>query len=245
MRGKRRHLCCRDLRFVPIPDPPQDNDRHECDRAKPGDARLAERHHDQGREQRTHRGSETAADLKHRLREAVAPAGGEPRDPRRFRMEHRRAQPDQSRRDQDVMLRNAEQQQAEEGKSHAKGERKRLRLAVGEMSDHRLQQRCGELERQCDQSDLREVERVTLFQDRIDRRNQRLHGVVEEMRQADAAEHDVSRPRRGGLGHGRRGHVRHDHRRDHDPQKHALGRKRQRVRAKRGPMTGSARLRAR
>jgi len=92
------------------------------------------------------------------------------------------------------LLRDAEQQQTAERKSHADGERERLRLAVGKMSDHRLQQRRGELERQRDQADLREIERIARFQDRIDRRNQRLHGVVEEMRETDAAEHDVGRP---------------------------------------------------
>ena len=37
------------------PDPPQDDDRQKCDRGKPGDAGLAERHHDQGRQHRPHR----------------------------------------------------------------------------------------------------------------------------------------------------------------------------------------------
>ncbi len=81
--------------------------------------------------------------------------------------------------------------EAEEGRGHADRQRKRLRLLVGEMTDQRLQQRSGELERQRDHSDLREVERVAVLQNRIDRRNQRLHGIVEEVREADAGEHDV------------------------------------------------------
>ena len=141
-------------------------------------------------------------------------------------MEHRRAQPHQRRGDQDdgILMGDAEQQQAEERKPHAYRKRERLRLLVGEMSDHRLQQRRRELERQCDQPDLREVERVVVLEDRIHRRDQRLHGVVEEMREADASEHDVGRPRRhlrdrsrsrrlGSLRHGSSRHVRHDDRR--------------------------------
>ena len=45
------------------------------------------------------------------------------------------------------------------------------------------------------QTDLREIERVAVFQERIDRSDQRLHGVVEEMREADAGKYDVDRPR--------------------------------------------------
>ena len=156
---------------------------------------------------------EAAAKLEHRLRETKATTRGQPRNARRFRVEHRRTQPHQRRRDQDdhVMLSDAEQQQAEERRSHADGKRERLRLLVGEMSDHRLQQRGGELERQRDQSDLREVQRVIVLQDRIHRSDQRLHGVVEEVREADAGEHDIGRRRRR-PGDGSRRHVRHNHR---------------------------------
>ena len=113
-------------------------------------------------------------------------------------MEHRRTQPDQRRCDQDddVVMRGAQQQQAEEGGPHADGERERLRLLVGEMPDQRLQQRRRELERQRDHADLGEVERVAVLQDRIDRGDQRLHGVVEEVREADSGKHDVGRPGR-------------------------------------------------
>jgi hypothetical protein len=112
-------------------------------------------------------------------------------------MKHRRAQSDQCGRNQDhgILPGHAEQQQAEEGRSHADRKRERLRLLVGEMPDQRLQQRRGELERQRDHADLGEVERIARFQERIDRGNQRLHGVVEEVREADAGEHDIGRSR--------------------------------------------------
>ena len=132
-----------------------------------------------------------------------------------FGVENRRAQTHQRRGDQDddILPGDAEQQQTEERRGHADRQRKRLRLLVGEMADHRLQQRRGELERQRDQSDLREVQRVIVLQDRVHRCDQRLHGVVEEVREADAGEHDIGRPR-GRLGSGWSDRVRHDHRRD-------------------------------
>ena len=209
------HFLIPDLRPVPHADPPQDDDRQKCDRRKPGDAGLAERHHDQGRQQRPHRRAETAAELKHRLRKAVAPARGQTCDPRRLRMKHRRSKPDQRRRNQNdpVLMRDAEQQQSEERKAHADRKRKRLRLLVGEMSDQRLQQRRGKLERQRDQADLRVVQRVAVLQDRIDRCDQRLHSVVEEMRETDSRQHDIGRPGRSRLGSQTRRHVRHEHRR--------------------------------
>jgi hypothetical protein len=88
-----------------------------------------------------------------------------------------------------------EQQQTEEGRGHADRQRIGLRLLVGVVADHRLEQRGRELEGQRDHADLREVERVGVLQDRIHRSDQRLHGVVEEVREADAGQHDIGRPR--------------------------------------------------
>ncbi len=113
----------------------------------------------------------------------------------------------------------AQHDQAGEGEEHADRERIRLRLAVGDDADHRLQQRRGELERQRDQADLGEVERVVRLQDRIDRRDQRLHGVVEEVREAQAADHRIGRPARRRL-RSRRGRQR---RRDDRGGKRFLG----------------------
>ena len=134
---------------------------------------------------------------------------------RRLRVKHRRTQSDQRCRDQDdaVAMRDAEQEQAEEGKTHAYREREWLRLLVGEMPDDGLQQRRGELERQRDHADLREVQRVIVLEDRIGRGDQRLHGVIEEMREADSRQHDIGRPCRSGFGSEPRRRVRHEHRR--------------------------------
>ncbi len=199
----RRRLLRLDLRRVPAADAPEDEDRQERDRREPGDAALPERHDDQRRQHRPHRGAEAAAELEHRLREAVAAAGGEPRDARRFRVKHRRAETNEGRRNEDdeILLGDAEQQQTEEGRGHADRQRIGLRLLVGVVTDHRLQQRGRELKGQRDHADLREVERVGVLQDRIHRGDQRLHGVVEEVRDADAGEHDIGRARGGGGRH--------------------------------------------
>jgi hypothetical protein len=56
-----------------------------------------------------------------------------------------------------------------------------MRLAVGVEAHDRLQQRCGQLKGEGDQADLAEVEIERAFQNRIDRREQRLDDVVEEV----------------------------------------------------------------
>ena len=69
--------------------------------------------------------------------------------------------------------------------SPCRRERERLRAAVGVQPDQRLQQRGGELERERDEADLREVEaNRRILQDRVDRRQQRLDSVVQKVRHA-------------------------------------------------------------
>ena len=75
--------------------------------------------------------------------------------------------------------------------------RVRLRPLVGEETDHGLQQRGRHLEREGQEADLAESEPVVGFQDRINRRQQRLHHVVQQMAEADRGE-DGER-RRGGV----------------------------------------------
>ena len=174
--------------------------------------RLAERHHDQRRQHRPHRRAETAAELKHRLRESVAAARRQPRDPRQLRMEHRRAEPDQRRRDQDdgIACATLSSSNPKKVKPMPIASENGCAFLSVKCPTTRLQQRRGELERQRDHADLREVQRVGVLQDRIDRGDQRLHGVVEEMREADAGQHDIGRPRDSRLGGEARRHVRHD-----------------------------------
>lgn len=62
-------------------------------------------------------------------------------------------------------------------------------MAVGDMADDRLQQGAGNLEGQRDHPDLHEIECVGILDDRVDGGDQRLHEVVEQMRQAKNQKH--------------------------------------------------------
>ena len=61
-------------------------------------------------------------------------------------------------------------------------------MLVGIDADQRLEQRGGQLESERDKTDLSEVERVGILEDRIDRRQQRLHHVVEAVAHAQRRE---------------------------------------------------------
>ena len=68
-------------------------------------------------------------------------------------------------------------------------------MSVGIGADHRLKQRCGDLQRRGDQADLAEVEMVGGFQDRIQSRDHGLHHVIEKMADGDGGQN----AERGGL----------------------------------------------
>ena len=91
-----------------------------------------------------------------------------------------------------------QQQKPDEGDSHPDRQRIGLRPVVGYHTDHRLQQRRGHLHRQRDQPDLRKAEAIGVLQHRIQRRHQRLHRVVQEMREAQRQDN-----REGGAFHDR------------------------------------------
>ena len=171
----------------PAAHPREQDDRDERQQRAPCEARLAARHDDERREQRAERRSQVAADLEHRLRQAVAPARRHPRDPRRLGMKDRRSDAHQPGRHQDRAegRRHRQQQQADQRERHPRDERIRRRPAVGIHADDRLQQRRRQLQRERDEPDLREVQLKRRLQDRIDRRNQRLDRVVQQMRHAD------------------------------------------------------------
>ena len=92
-------------------------------------------------------------------------------------------------RSSDVGVGGGEQGEAGQGEAHARGERIRSRLAVRVAADQRLQQRGRDLVGEGEQADLAEAERVRGLQHRIQRRQQRLHHVVEQMAEADRGEH--------------------------------------------------------
>ncbi len=101
-------------------------------------------------------------------------------------MEHRRTNTDQPHRQQQhaEAARHRQQQQPGQRKTHAHGQRERLRLMVGNHADGRLQHRRRNLEGESDQPDLRESEVVQLLQQRIAGLDQRLNHVVQQMRHA-------------------------------------------------------------
>ena len=132
--------------------------------------------------------TDIAADLKQRLRETMR---GRPRPcARRARIPDgtpmspcRAGRADQQHR---IAMREREHQQADQREHHAAGQRQRRRAPVRIKPDERLQHRRGDLIDQRDEADLTEVEVEIRLQIRIDRRQQRLHHVVEQVAEADA-----------------------------------------------------------
>jgi hypothetical protein len=108
--------------------------------------------------------------------------------------------------------RSGKEQHAGAGEGHAGDQRIGHRPAVGDEADDRLEQRSGGVEGEGDEADLGVGQREGFAQNRVERRQQRLDGVVEEMREADREEDCVNgdfRPAGGkilGLG-SRRAHV--------------------------------------
>ena len=168
------------------------------------------RQNDKGRRHRTDRAAEAAAELEQRLRHAMRAARGEPRQPGRFRMEDRCAQPEQGRsgKQREVIQCVREQANAEERAPHAISQRIRLRLAIGVETDQRLQQRSDALKDQRDYSDLTEIQIERALEHRIDRRQERHGQIVQQMAEADRRQDDKCSaagllPARDGLSHGR------------------------------------------
>ena len=97
-----------------------------------------------------------------------------------------------------------EEQQSGQGESHADRERIRLGVFVGIDADQRLEERGGDLERSRDHADLAEVEVIGSFEDRINRGDDGLHHVVEEMAEGDRGQ-DAEGGRFGVVGDAREG----------------------------------------
>jgi len=149
-------------------------------------------------------------DLEHRLRQSAPGACREMGDARTFGMERRRADADQRRgcKQKRISRRQREPDQADEGEHHAGGQRIRDRPAVGKGADQGLQQRRCRLIGEGNEPDMGKVEIEGRFQVGIDRRQERLHHVVQRVAESDGEEH-----REHGRMHlhrcGARGHVHH------------------------------------
>ena len=75
--------------------------------------------------------------------------------------------------------------QPQPGGRHPEGQRIGQRAAIGVEADKGLQDGRHTLENQRNQADLGKGEREVVFQDRIDRRDQRLHQIVHEVPHRD------------------------------------------------------------
>jgi hypothetical protein len=183
------------MRLVPDAHVPEDDDREERRQRIGGDAFLAPGEDDQRRGERSERRSEIAAKLKERLRQPVPAARRHPRHPRRFGVKHRRAEADKGGRNQDhrIAVRNRQQQEPDQREHHAGRQRPWHRSLVGHEAHQRLEQRRRELEGESDEADLGEIEVIVGLERRVDRRQQRLHHVVEQVGEADREENGEGR----------------------------------------------------
>ena len=165
--------------------------------AEPAEARLPQRQHDEGGQKRPERGAEVAADLEQGLREAVPPAGGQACDARGFGMEDRRADAEQGRTHEQmrIAVRHRQAEQACQGEHHPDRQRPGQLAPVGVQPDQRLQQRTRGLEGEGQQANLPERQVEAALEQRIDRRKQRLHRVVQQVAQGDDQQHRERRPR--------------------------------------------------
>jgi len=137
-------------------------------------------------------------------------AGGHPRHARGFRMKDGRAHAHHPRRQDDHVIRRRKCQHDQPGQrdAHAHDERVGLRMLIRVEPDDRLKNRAHHLKRQRDEADLREGQPVRCLQHRIDGRDERLDGVVQQMGKAEREQHR-HRGGRGGVHVGLRGGGRH------------------------------------
>lgn len=148
--------------------------------------------------------------LEDRLREAAPHAGRHVGDARGFGMEDRGAQADEGDRDQEEAESPGQGQGGEPGQreQHPEGQRIGLGPAIGDRSHDGLEERGGELVREGDETYLGEAQVKAFLDEGIDRRDDGLHGIVEQVREADRNQYrEDSRP--GGAG--RRGLLRRTH----------------------------------
>ena len=186
--------------FVPVADPYEDKNRQQCRQSEPTDRRLSERNDDQRGQQGPHSASGISADLEDRLCQSLTAARGKLRHPRGFGMEHRRTAADQPHRNQnpDKTRREGKHQQPGQRETHTAGQRVGAGMTVGEQTGHRLQQRRSELKDQCNEADLGERKIELLLEKRINRRDHRLHHIVQQMGDTDHQQNRVNRPARQG-----------------------------------------------
>lgn len=116
-------------------------------------------------------------------------------------MEDRRAETDQRGADEDhpVAVGEADDDQADQRQGGCHGQRIGEGLPVGIVPDQRLQHGSGGLEGQGDEAHLGKAEVMQVAQQRVDRQQQRLQRVIDQVPRRDREEHGIG----GGLEAGR------------------------------------------
>ncbi|MCY1228443.1 hypothetical protein D9M72_407600 [compost metagenome] len=188
-RGLALARALRQLARIPAADAPQHHHAHQRRQREPRQAGLLV--HDQRGQQRPHGAAAVAAHLEDRLRQPVLAARGHARHARRLGVEDRRPRADQRSGHQQhaVARRHRQQQQARQRERHGDGQRMRLGMLVGVQAHHRLQQRRRDLVGHGQQANLGEAQVEAPLEHRIDRQDQRLDHVVEEVGEADRGQH--------------------------------------------------------
>ena len=83
-----------------------------------------------------------------------------------------------------IVWRKRQRDQAGERNPHADNERIRLGMLIGIKTDHRLKNGADHLEGERNQANLREAEAERVLEQRINRRKQRLDGIIQQMAKA-------------------------------------------------------------
>src|SRR5260370_2866449 len=172
--------------FRPAPDVREQHNPEKSQKRKPGEIGLSLGKHESG-EKRSERGTRVAADLEKRLRHAMLSAGSHARNAGRFRVEYRGADAHERRGGENCAeaRSHCKSQQTNQCNSHAYGKGIRLRAAVGIKADERLEDGGGHLRYERDQTHLTEIQMEGVLQERVDRRDQRLQRIVQEVAKAD------------------------------------------------------------
>src|SRR5258706_2508596 len=158
------------------------NNAQQSHKRNPSNAALPPRQNKRG-QQRPHRRSRVSPNLEQRLRHPVLPARSHPRNARRLRMKNRRPHAHQPRRNQNgaETRRQRQRHQADQRNPHADRQKLWFVMFITVQSNRRLQERCSESSSERDQPDLPKIETKRIAQQRINRRQQRLHRVIKQM----------------------------------------------------------------
>ena len=168
---------------VPHPDTRQERHRDQGSHGNPRDRALTVGEYDKGCEQGTYCLSCISSDLKQGLSGTVTSARGHARNARCFGMKDRGTGSHQRCGDQHngIAACDRKQQQTDQRRAHADREREGLRTFVCVKAHRWLQQRGGELKGERDQPNLREVKIELCFKKGVERWDERLNQVVEQM----------------------------------------------------------------